>query len=216
MNIYQNGAFSEILHKLTKYQALAASAKNFSKQGIYLQKIQEYRNKLDKINYTQSGGMGEEQDKKKQEIINKINDLIQSNNNWKQNYKTVKDAHNSLIQKVNFIEESVKRTIDEYTRLLTANQLPQVDMSKDNIEQELKDTRIKLKELEEKLSKLKEENKGKDEQCNKKIDKLLSDIEQTLIINSQNQYDTTETFNNTATEDALKKLQQLYESTTSV
>ena len=49
MNIYQNGAFSEILHKLTKYQALAASAKDFSKHilqslfsHIFLHGIEQY------------------------------------------------------------------------------------------------------------------------------------------------------------------------------
>lgn len=106
MNIYQNGAFSEILHKLTKYQALAASAKDFSKQNLYSQKIQEYRNRLDTMNFAQSGGYDQKYKTQVDSVTGKIGQLLVSRD-YMDKYKTLLDAHQYVMEKLNGIKGNV-------------------------------------------------------------------------------------------------------------
>jgi DNA repair exonuclease SbcCD ATPase subunit len=113
MNIYQNEAFSGILHKLTKYQALAASAKDRSKQSLYSQKIQEYRNKLNEMNYVQTGGvLSPTNQTKKTEIITKIGNLLPES--FKSAYDTLVTAHINLNAELQKIRTTVQTKINAY------------------------------------------------------------------------------------------------------
>jgi phosphoglycolate phosphatase-like HAD superfamily hydrolase len=105
MNIYQNGAFSEILHKLTKYQALAASSSNSSKQSLYSQKVQEYKNKLDKMNFNQSGGVS------KEDIRRRIGELVPAG--WKTAFNQLRDAHNAVALQINELAALIRKKIVE-------------------------------------------------------------------------------------------------------
>jgi hypothetical protein len=115
MNIYQNGAFSEILHKLTKYQALAASASNSSKQNLYSQKIQEYKNRLDKMNFNQSGGMtgglSPENQNTKGDIIKRIGKLVPEE--FKTAYTNLLASHKYVLDQLNTLGRKVNQIISE-------------------------------------------------------------------------------------------------------
>lgn len=151
MNIYQNGAFSEILHKLTKYQALAASAKDFSKQNLYSQKIQEYRNRLDKMNFAQSGGvLSQDQEQRKSNLVTIIGKLLPEN--FTQNYLALKKSHDDVLNSLRNLKPQVmiliqqKRTIDaqqvEYEKQLINLRKTNTDLDnklkeRDSLEKEI-------------------------------------------------------------------------------
>ena len=108
MNIYQNGEFSKNLHKLTKYQSLAATVNDMSKQSLYSRKVQEYRNKLDKVSGVQTGGVT------KDEIISKINTLVP--NGWKRAFGDLKTAHENFAIEFNNLQTLVGIKIEEINK----------------------------------------------------------------------------------------------------
>ncbi len=106
MNISQNGEFSKNLHKLTKYQSLAATVNDMSKQSLYSKKVQEYRNKLDKVSGVQTGGVT------KDEILGKIRGLVPSG--WKQAYISLKEAHTKLSGELSGLIQAVSVKIQAF------------------------------------------------------------------------------------------------------
>ena len=131
MNIYQNGDFSKNLHKLTKYQSLAATVNDMSKQSLYSKKIQEYKSKLDKVGTMQTGGGP--YDSVRRDISNKIKSLVPEE--YKQAFIQLRDAHaaiklqlsqiaslvNSLIRRRGEVTEKTNKvTIDGLDQLIAA------------------------------------------------------------------------------------------------
>ncbi len=121
MNIYQNGEFSKNLHKLTKYQSLAATVNDMSKQSLYAQKVNEYKNKLDKIGSVQTGG---ELNPGNKTLLTTITDRIQSlvPKEYEIEYKKLKSAHSSLLGYLENIQRKITSIIEERNAALAAQQ----------------------------------------------------------------------------------------------
>jgi chromosome segregation ATPase len=112
MNIYQNGEFSKNLHKLTKYQSLAATVNDMSKQSLYAQKIQEYKNKLDKIGSVQTGGLTTAQQTKVDEVVIRVrNELVPKE--YKEAFIKLQQSHQKLLGEINQISTQIQSLIDE-------------------------------------------------------------------------------------------------------
>jgi chromosome segregation ATPase len=109
MNIYQNGDFNKNLHKLTKYQSLAATELNASKRALYSQKIQEYKNKIDMVELIQTGG----NQQLKNQIITKIKDNLISSK-WKDAYDNLKKSHDTVMTELSKLSTEVNAKIDYY------------------------------------------------------------------------------------------------------
>ena len=109
MNIYQNGDFSKNLHKLTKYQSLAATVNDMSKQSLYSKKIQEYKSKLDKVGTMQTGGGPDVYREVRGDISKKINSLVPAE--YKQAFIQLRDAHNGIKMQLSEISSLVNGLI---------------------------------------------------------------------------------------------------------
>lgn len=111
MNNFQNGSFSGLLHKLTKYQSLAATASNSAKHSLYSRKVQEYKSKLDQMNNTQTqrGGvfkMSMQNEIKMQEITQKINGLVPKE--FAEQYKLLAASHRNIVSKLKEVHDATK------------------------------------------------------------------------------------------------------------
>ena len=161
MNIYQNGAFSEILHKLTKYQALAASAKDFSKQNLYSQKIQEYRNRLDTMNFAQSGGaLTQAQQTQKNNLVEQINKLLPEK--FEQNYSALKKSHDYVLSQLIILKDNINGLILQ--KKIYDDQQREYDSQLSDLRKKNKDLNQKLLEkenLERELAELKAQMRQK-------------------------------------------------------
>ena len=106
MNIYQNGDFSKNLHKLTKYQSLAATVNDMSKQSLYSKKIQEYKSKLDKVGTMQTGGaLTPEQKSEVGRLTSKISKLVPEG--FKTEYERLKASHEAMLNMITQIARNV-------------------------------------------------------------------------------------------------------------
>jgi predicted nucleic acid-binding Zn-ribbon protein len=122
MNIYQNGEFSKNLHKLTKYQSLAATA-DMSKQSLYSQKIKEYRSKLDKIGSVQTGGANEQI---RANISQKIGSLVSID--YKEAFFKLRAAHDGLMVQIQAIGTAVDALLQSRSKSMTALQAKQDEL----------------------------------------------------------------------------------------
>lgn len=116
MNIYQNGEFSKNLHKLTKYQSLAATVNDMSKQTLYAQKVNEYKNKLDKIGSVQTGGLNATTQQKLSSVITRVREELVPKA-YKVELARLSEAHNNLIGQINSISINIKSLIEEKENL---------------------------------------------------------------------------------------------------
>ena len=146
MNIYQNGEFSKNLHKLTKYQSLAATVNDQSKQSLYSQKIKEYRNKLDKVGSVQTGGT--EYDRLKSEISSKINSLVSKD--YQTAFNNLKAAHDGLMRQIDAIGNAVNGILLARNRSMT-----ELENAKTKLTQDLENALEKLSETNTEAGNLK-------------------------------------------------------------
>lgn len=109
MNIYQNGDFSKNLHKLTKYQSLAATELNASKRALYSQKIQEYKNKMDMVKSIQTGGNN---DAKKTDILSRIKTQFVPVQ-WQRSYQELIKVHTQLNADLTTLQSSLSTKINQ-------------------------------------------------------------------------------------------------------
>jgi DNA repair exonuclease SbcCD ATPase subunit len=111
MNIYQNGEFSKNLHKLTKYQSLAATVNDMSKQSLYAKKVEEYRNKLDKVSGVQTGGTS------KADVMSKIRSTLVPNV-WRTKYEELVTAHGQLTAAISSLQPLVTTKLEDLRRAM--------------------------------------------------------------------------------------------------
>ena len=204
MNNFQNGSFSGLLHKLTKYQSLAATASNSAKHSLYSRKVQEYKSKLDQMNnsQTQRGGLFQVSPENKDQV-GKITQAIQKlvPDKFKTEYKLLAQHHSKLMEDLKRIKQEVEQRITNITGQNEAaaqaaaaqaaalvRALAEAKRNGDqeliNLAQEAKDAHDKLMEQErkdnaEKLLLANLRNKRDAEQ--KRIDAIIAEIKKSQL-----------------------------------